>query len=158
MPRAKIWGFLAVILSAGLFALSVYSLFIFNKGDFSSFSSVNLQELNSLTYYSAAIPISAIALWVLATGFWIGWVILTIKVVPPMPEIVEKKDNSRIKAFFLCLLTAALAALLVYGVYVRSFWSLAVPAIVISAVILGAVFWVGMAIITTRATLPVNKK
>ena len=158
MPRAKIWGFLAVILSAGLFALSVYSLFIFNKGDFSSFSSVNLQELNSLTCYSAAIPISAIALWVLATGFWIGWVILTIKVVPPMPEIVEKKDNSRIKAFFLCLLTAALAALLVYGVYVRSFWSLAVPAIVISAVILGAVFWVGMAIITTRATLPVNKK
>ncbi|HOP28020.1 MAG TPA: hypothetical protein P5120_14130 [Spirochaetota bacterium] len=158
MPRAKIWGFLAVILSAGLFALSLFSFFIINDGDFSSFSSVNLTELNSFTYYSASIPIAAVTLWVLATGFWIGWVILTIKVVPPMPEIVEKKDNSKIKAFFLCLITAALAALLVYGVYIRSFWSLAVPALVISAVILGAIFWVGMAIITTRATLPVNKK
>ncbi len=158
MPRAKIWGFLAVILSAGLFALSLLSFFIINDGDFSSFSSVNLTELNSFTYYSASIPIAAVTLWVLATGFWIGWVILTIKVVPPMPEIVEKKDNSKIKAFFLCLITAALAALLVYGVYIRSFWSLAVPALVISAVILGAIFWVGMAIITTRATLPVNKK
>mgnify|MGYP000843930524 FL=1 len=158
MPRAKIWGFLAVILSAGLFALSVFSFFIINNGDFSTFSTVDLRGLNSFTYYSAAIPITMISLWVLSTGFWIGWVILTIKVVPPMPEIVEKKDNSKIKAFFLCLITAALAALLVYGVYIRSFWSLAVPALVISAVILGAIFWVGMAIITTRATLPVNKK
>jgi len=158
MPRAKIWGFLAVILSAGLFAFSVFSIFILNEWNFSSFASVDLNGLNSLTYYSAAIPISAISLWVLATGFWIGWVILTIKVVPPMPEIVEKKDNSKIKAFFLCLITAALAALLVYGVYIRNFWSLAIPALVISAVILGAIFWVGMAIITTRATLPVNKK
>jgi len=74
-----------------------------------------------------------------------------------MPEIVEKKDNSKIKAFFLCLITAGLAVLLVYGIYVRNFWALAIPALVISAVILGAVFWVGMAIITTRATLPVNK-
>lgn len=158
MPRAKIWGFLAVILSAGMFAFAVFSFFVINNGDFSSFASVNLTELNSLTYYSAAVPIAVIALWVLATGFWIGWVILTIKVVPPMPEIVEKKDNSKIKAFFLCLVTAVLAALLVYGVYIRNFWSLAVPALVISAVILGAIFWVGMAIITTRATLPVNKK
>ena len=158
MPRAKIWGFLAVIISAGLFAFSVFSFFIINNGDFSSFSSVDLNGLNSLTYYSAAIPIAVIALWVLSTGFWIGWVILTIKVVPPMPEIVEKKDNSKVKAFLLCLVTAALAALLVYGVYIKSFWALAIPALVISAVILGAIFWVGMAIITTRATLPVNKK
>lgn len=75
-----------------------------------------------------------------------------------MPEIVEKKDNSKIKAFFLCLFTAALAVVLVYGVYVRSFWALAVPALVISAVVLGAVFWVGLAIITTRSTLPTNGK
>jgi len=127
------------------------------EGNFGFFSDVNLMNLHPLTYYSAAVPLGLISLWVLATGFWIGWVILSIKVVPPMPEIVEKKDNSKIKAFFLCLITAGLAVLLVYGIYVRNFWALAIPALVISAVILGAVFWVGMAIITTRATLPVNK-
>ena len=158
MPRAKIWGYLAVILSAALFGLSIFSIFILNYHDFSFFNAVNLNELSTMTYYSVSIPIAAVTVFVLCTGFWIGWIILTIKVVPPMPEIVEKKDNSKIKAVFLCFITAVLAALMIYGVYVRSFWALAVPALVITAVILGAVFWVGMAIITTRSTLIPNKK
>ncbi len=158
MPRAKIWGVLAVLFSAGLFAFSVYSVIILNRNDFTIFNSVKLNELNPLTYYSVAVPVAACTLFVLGTGFWIGWVILSIKVVPPMPEIVEKKDNSKVKAFFMCLITAALAGFLVYGVYVRNFWALAVPALVISVVILGAVFWVGLAIITTRSTLPNNGK
>lgn len=158
MPRAKIWGYLAVLLSAALFGLSIFSIFILNYHDFSFFNAVNLKELSAMTYYSVSIPIAAVTVFVLCTGFWIGWIILTIKVVPPMPEIVEKKDNSKIKAVFLCLITAVLAALMIYGVYVRSFWALAVPALVISAVVLGAVFWVGMAIITTRSTLIPNKK
>ncbi len=158
MPRAKFWGFLAVLLSAGLFGLSIFSVFVINYHDFTIFNIVNLKELSSMTFYSVSIPIALVAVFVLCTGFWIGWIILTIKVVPPMPEIVEKKDNSKIKAFFLCLITASLAVLMIYGVYVRSFWALAVPALIISAVVLGAVFWVGMAIITTRSTLIVNKK
>ena len=158
MPRAKIWGFLAVILSAALFGLSIFSIFILNYHDFSVFNAVNLKELSTMTYYSVSIPLAAVAVFVLCTGFWIGWIILTIKVVPPMPEIVEKKDNSKIKAVFLCLITASLAALMIYGVYVRSYWALALPALVISAVVLGAVFWVGMAIISTRSTLITNKK
>jgi uncharacterized protein with PQ loop repeat len=158
MPRAKIWGYLAVLLSAALFGLSIFSIFILNYHDFTIFNAVNLNELSTMTYYSVSIPIAAVTVFVLCTGFWIGWIILTIKVVPPMPEIVEKKDNSKIKAVFLCLITVSLAALMIYGVYVRSFWALAFPALVISAVVLGAVFWVGMAIISTRATLITNKK
>ncbi|PKL17045.1 MAG: hypothetical protein CVV49_13130 [Spirochaetae bacterium HGW-Spirochaetae-5] len=158
MPRAKIWGFLAVLLSAALFGLSIFSIFVLNYRDFTIFNAVNLNELSTMTFYAVSIPLAAVAVFVLCTGFWIGWIILTIKVVPPMPEIVEKKDNSKIKAVFLCLITASLAALIIYGVYVRSFWALAVPALVISAVVLGAVFWVGMAIITTRSTLIPNKK
>jgi uncharacterized protein with PQ loop repeat len=153
MPRAKIWGFLSVLISASIFGVIIFSIFIINYHDFGIFNSVNLNEIDSMTYYSAAIPIALITVFVLSTGFWIGWVILTIKVVPPMPEIVEKKDNSKIKAVILCLITVALAALMIYGVYIRNFWALAVPALVISAVILGAIFWVGMAIITTRSTL-----
>ncbi len=158
MPRAKIWGFLAVLLSAGLFGLSVFSIFILNYHDFTIFNAVNLNELSTMTFYSVAVPLAAVAIFVLCTGFWIGWIILTIKVVPPMPEIVEKKDNSKIKAVLLCLITVTLAALMIYGVYIRSFWALALPALIISAVVLGAVFWVGMAIITTRTTLLPNKK
>jgi uncharacterized protein with PQ loop repeat len=158
MPRAKIWGYLAVLLSAALFGLSIFSIFILNYHDFTIFNAVSLNELSTMTYYSVSIPIAAVTVFVLCTGFWIGWIILTIKVVPPMPEIVEKKDNSKIKAVFLCLITVSLAALMIYGVYVRSFWALALPALVISAVVLGAVFWVGMAIISTRATLITNKK
>lgn len=75
-----------------------------------------------------------------------------------MPEIVEKKDFSKIKAFVLCVATLALGGLFIYGLYIRSFWALAVPAAMISLVILGAVFWVGIAIITTRSTLPEEKQ
>ena len=158
MPRAKIWGILAVIVSAGLFAFSVYAVFFIAGNDGLNTLPVDLGEINTLTYFSVAVPVTAGALFVLGTGFWIGWVILSIKVVPPMPEIVEKKDNSKIKALLLCVSTALLAAALVYGVYVRSFWALAIPALVISAVVLGAVFWVGLAIITTRSTLPTDGK
>lgn len=158
MPRAKIWGILAVIVSAGLFAFLLYAVFFIVGNDGLSTLPVDLGEINTLTYFSVAVPVAAGALFVLGTGFWIGWVILSIKVVPPMPEIVEKKDNSKIKALLLCVSTALLAAALVYGVYVRSFWALAIPALVISAVVLGAVFWVGLAIITTRSTLPTDGK
>ncbi|HNX25205.1 MAG TPA: hypothetical protein PKG60_14255, partial [Spirochaetota bacterium] len=89
MPRAKIWGFLAVLLSAALFGLSIFSIFILNYHDFSIFNAVNLNELSAMTFYSVSIPLAAVAVFVLCTGFWIGWIILTIKVVPPMPEIVE---------------------------------------------------------------------
>ncbi|MCL1833198.1 MAG: hypothetical protein FWG49_01725 [Leptospirales bacterium] len=158
MPRAKIWGFLSVLISASIFGVSIFSIFIINYHDFTIFNNVNLHEIDAMTFYAAAIPITIVTLFVLGTGFWIGWVILTIKVVPPMPEIVEKKDNSKIKAVILCLITLSLMALMIYGVYIRNFWALAVPALVISVVILGAIFWVGMAIITTRSTLITNKK
>lgn len=158
MPRAKIWGFLATASSSIIFVFFIYSVFYLNYHDLTVFNNVNLIELNNLTYYSVAAPLLFVALSVIGTGFWIGWTILTIKVVPPMPEIVEKKDNSKIKAFILCISMAALAAALIYGVYIRSFWALAIPALVIAAVVLGAVFWVGLAIITTRTTLPVNNK
>lgn len=158
MPRAKIWGFFAVTASASLFVFFLYSVFYLNHNDFTIFFNADLNELSSLTYYSAAAPLLFAAFSIIGTGFWIGWTILTIKVVPPMPEIVEKKDNSKIKAFLLCVAMLLLAGLLSYGVYIRSFWALAVPALVISAVVLGAVFWVGLAIITTRTTLPVDNK
>lgn len=123
-----------------------------------TYSPIDLQQLSNLTYYAIAAPIGLVSMVVIGTGFWIGWTILAIKVVPPMPEIVEKKDYSKIKAFFMCITTLALGVLLIYGIYIRNFWALAIPAAAICIVILGAVFWVGIAIITTRSTLPEEKQ
>ncbi len=157
MPRSKIFGFIAVLATLAL--TTAYGYFTF----YSSIHHVNdipldLSRLSDTSYYSLMLPIGLVAVGVICMGFWIGWTILTIKVVPPMPEIVDKKDRSKIKAFFLCLFTLLLGALLLYGIYIRSFWALAIPSAAITLVILGAVFWVGLAIITTRTTLHQKKE
>ena len=154
MPRAKILGYLATAISLILCGLFVYSIFVIENPAIRNSSEFQLSMLQAPTYYAIAIPIGLIALILVGTGFWIGFTILTIKVVPPMPEIVEKKDNSKIKAFFLCIITLTLAGFLVYGIIMKNFWALAVPAGLITLVVLGAMFWVGIAIITTRSSLP----
>ena len=75
-----------------------------------------------------------------------------------MPELEEKKDYARIKAFFLCLSTLLLAIFFSYGVYVRSYWALAIPAAAVTLIVLGMIFWVGTAVIFTRSTLPESNK
>ncbi len=159
MLRAKIWGYLAFLTSLILSALFVYSVFVIDYKSKLSYTGNSFSSVDDITYIAIAVPIALITLFVLGTGFWIGWTILTIKVVPPMPEIVEKKDYSKIKAFFLCMVTMALAGVLMYGIYIKNFWALAIPSAVISLVILGAVFWVGIAIITTtiNTNTPVRK-
>ena len=157
MPRPRIFGYLTLLVTimlAGLFAYSLYAL----TADTISYSDIDLTKINSSSFYAVAIPICLVSLTVIGTGFWIGWTLLTIKVVPPMLDFAEKKDYSKIKAFFLCLLTLCLGVLLLYGIYIKSFWALAIPAAAISLVILGAIFWVGIAIITTRSTLPEEKE
>lgn len=157
MPRAKFWGYITILISISLIGLFIYSVFFINNGGNSSFKTSGIAGLNNITYYVIAAPITLVTLLVIGTGFWIGWTILTIKVVPPMPEIIEKKDYSKIKAFFLCLATLSLTILFIYGIYIKNFWALAIPATAISLVILGAIFWVGIAIITARTTLPDEK-
>jgi uncharacterized protein with PQ loop repeat len=153
MPRAKIYGFIALAVSTTLAALFVYFA-IYQQTAFGR----DFLSASTYTYYAITIPITIVVAVILGNGFWIGWTILTIKVAPPMPEIVEKKDYAKIKAFLLCLSTLSLAALFIYGVYLKSYWALAVPAGVVTLIILGMVFWVGYAIVTTRRTLPEEKK
>jgi uncharacterized protein with PQ loop repeat len=140
-------------------ALVLAGLFInYAFVEISAFEISDIGLFDAYTYYALAIPISLVALAVCGTGFWVGWTILTIKVAPPMPEIVEKKDYAKVKALLLCLFTLALAALFVYGLYIRNYWALAVPAAAVTLVVLGMVFWVGLAIISARSTLPEDKK
>ncbi|HON80466.1 MAG TPA: hypothetical protein PK544_18390 [Spirochaetota bacterium] len=149
MPRARIYGYLAVI-----FSLALGAAFFYCAGIEQMLQGAAIPVLSSNAYYAIAVPIGIVVLGVLGAGFWIGWTILTIKVAPPMPEIVEKKDYAKVKAFFLCLVTLAIAGLFVYGLILKSYWALAVPAAAVTLVLLGMVFWVGIAIITTRSTLP----
>ena len=69
----------------------------------------SFKNISSNSYYAISIPIGVVTFALLGTGAWIGWTILTIKVVPPMPDIVERKDYAKVKAFFLCVLALALA-------------------------------------------------
>ncbi len=153
MPRAKIYGWIAVIVAAFLGIAFVYYAFI----HYDMFSSLYFTSIDSSAYWAVVTPIALVTLFVLGTGFWIGYTILTIKVAPPMPEIVEKKDNSKFKAFLLCLATAALAVWFLWGIYNHYYLAIAIPAACITLVILGMVFWVGIAIITTRSTLKKEK-
>lgn len=153
MPRARVLGYIACLL-----AIIAGTVFFYN-----AFISVLLSNKlpvypEDSAYLAVAVPIGIIALSVLGTGCWIGWTILTIKVVPPMPEIMDRKDYAKIKAAVLCLVSLALSCLFVYGVIIKSYWALAIPAAAATLVILGMVFWVGIAIITTRSTLPDDKK
>jgi uncharacterized protein with PQ loop repeat len=146
MPRAKVFGYTACLVSIAAGIPFFYYAFFY--------SSVSQIEDMGSPYYAVSIPIGLVTLAVLGAGLWIGWTILTIKVVPPMPDIAEGNDYSKLKAVVLCLATLALALFFIYGVYIRSYWALALPAAVITLVILGMIFWVGIAIITTRKTLP----
>ncbi len=157
MRRSKIIGLISILAALSLIAAFVYSLIKVDKSVYAT-EPLNLQLLNSYSYYAISIPLLLLSVAIIAVGFWIGWTILTIKVVPPMAEIVTKKDFSKIKALFLCLASLTAGVFLIYGVYTRNFWALAIPAAIISLVVLGALFWVGLAIITTRTTLSSEKK
>lgn len=45
------------------------------------------------SYVALAIPVVIFTLGVLGLGFWIGWTIFSIKVVPPEPE--EKEEEKK---------------------------------------------------------------
>jgi uncharacterized protein with PQ loop repeat len=155
-PRNPLIGYIVLITAAALTAVYAWYAFI-QEADILAEPDA-FEYMSSAMYFAVAAPPSLIAFFVIGTGFWIGWTILTIKVVPPMADIVEKKDYSKLKAVFLCLFTLAAAGFLGYGLYLKSFWAIAVPSAVIAAVILGAIFWVGIAIISARSTLPADKK
>ena len=97
MTRSKIWGFAAITVAL------LCALFFIKHTFIIEFVAIN--NISTLTYYTIAAPVSLVAFPVIGTGFWIGWTIHTIKVVAPRPEIVEKKDFSKIKAFILSVFT-----------------------------------------------------
>ena len=98
MPRPRIYGYIAVLAGLSLMGLFVYSLVIAG-GEQMRFSGIELHSVSNFTFFSIAVPIGLVSLAVIGTGFWIGWTILTIKVASPMPEIIDKKDFSKIKSF-----------------------------------------------------------
>lgn len=153
MPRSRFLAFLFCIISLSAAAASINYIFIENSESGLNMPLESMRVLSTLSFYFTAIPVVGVSILVLCTGFHIGWTILTIKVVAPMPDIINKKDNSKPMAFLLCLVSASIIFLLIYGLYLRSYWAVAIPAALISLVVLGAVFWIGLAILTSRNTL-----
>lgn len=149
MHRPRIIGLILIIISSALLAFSFLQIF----GTEMLPLPVSLAGLSAGTYYSLAIPLGLIWIGIMGTGFWIGWTILTLKVETPMPEINNQKDTSKIKAAFLCVVTLALAGMFVWGIVIQSYWALAIPAAAVTLTVLGAIFWVGWAVLSARNTL-----
>ena len=105
------------------------------------------------SYWAVAVPVGVGVTAALALAFWIGWTIATIDAVPREAERYEGR-GARFAAILLCLLTVALAALFGYGLWLRSYWALAIPVAVAVFGLLAMVFHIGWAILTQRTTLP----
>ena len=109
------------------------------------------------SYWAVAVPVGVGVTAALALAFWIGWTIATIDAVPREAERYEGR-GARFAAILLCLLTVALAALFGYGLWLRSYWALAIPVAVAVFGLLGMVFHIGWAILTQRTTHSRHRK
>ncbi len=74
MDKSRLYGLLICIAIVALGALFVAGVFIGGQ----------------IGYIALAVPVTVFTLGVLGLGFWIGWTIFSIKVVPPEPE--EKEE------------------------------------------------------------------
>lgn len=52
---------------------------------------------------------------------------------------------SRIGGALVCLGSLAAAGVFAWGIYLRNYWAIAIPVILIALVILGLGFWIGLA-------------
>ncbi len=143
-PRNRALGMVLMI-------ASVVAGFFFVAGMHPGFPPVT--SIPDRVYRIFAVPLGLVTLALFGNVFRTGYIILTIKVVPPMPDFKEKNDLTKPKALLLCLVSLGLIALFGYGIYLKSFWALALPAAFVVLVFLGAVFWIGWAILFTRTTI-----
>jgi len=77
MDKSRLYGLLICIGIVVLGILFVAGVFIGGR----------------IGYIALAIPVVIFTLGVLGLGFWIGWTIFSIKVVPPEPE--EKEEAKK---------------------------------------------------------------
>ena len=62
--------------------------------------------------------------------------------------------GSKISGVIVCLAMVVVAALFGYGVYLRSYWAIAVPVILAVLGVLALGFWIGWTMIFTETEVP----
>ncbi len=107
------------VLGMVLMMVAVIAGFFFITGMGTAFPSVT--SMPDRVYRILAVPLGMVTLTVLGNVFRIGYIIMTIKVVPPMPDLKESIDFTKPKALLLCLVSLGLIALFGYGLYLKSF-------------------------------------
>ncbi len=60
-------------------------------------------------------------------------------------------ERSRALGGLVCLGAILAAALFLYGVFIKSYWALALPVLALVLFVLGLVSWIGWTILTVRA-------
>jgi hypothetical protein len=63
-------------------------------------------------------------------------------------------DSSRFWGAVFCLVILAVAVVFLWGLFIRSYWALAIPVAVGFLGLLGMGFWIGWTILTIKTTPP----
>ena len=64
-------------------------------------------------------------------------------------------DSSRFWGAMLCLALILVALIFIWGIFIQSYWALAIPVAIGFLGILGLGFWIGWTILTIKTTPPV---
>jgi len=112
-----------------------------------------LWGLSQESYWALALPVAAGVLAALSLAFYIGYTILTVRGIPAAAEPYDSRA-ARGTALAICAASVVLGCVFLAGVIAQSYWALALPVALAVLGLLGMVFWIGLAIVLQRTTLP----
>lgn len=112
-----------------------------------------LWGLTQESYWALALPVAVGVLAALSLSFYIGYTILTVRGIPAEAEHYDSRA-AKATALAICAASVVLGCVFVAGVIAQSYWALALPVAVAVLGLLGMVFWIGLAIVMQRTTLP----
>jgi len=104
------------------------------------------------SYWALAIPVGGGVFTVVFLTFWIGYTINTVKGIPAEADHYEGR-GARTMAKLICVASLGAGGIFLWGVFLRSYWALAIPVAAVVLTLAAMVFWIGWAIVTQRSTL-----
>lgn len=112
-----------------------------------------LWGLTQESYWALAFPVMAGVLTALSLAFYVGYTILTVRGIPPEADQYDSR-GAKWSALGICAGSIVLGCIFLAGVIAQSYWALALPLAAAVLGLLGMVFWIGVAIVLQKTTLP----
>ena len=112
-----------------------------------------LWGLGQESYWALALPVTAAVLTALSLAFYVGYTILTVRGIPPEADQYDSR-GAKWAALCICAGSVVTGCIFLAGVIAQSYWALALPVAAAVLGLLGMVFWIGVAIVLQKTTLP----